>query len=155
MAKKTKTEKVAKIKKIIEELIDFLGVETEIEVSLKNEHYLVQLETDESGILIGYHGETISALQRIASMIVYQQEGEWLRIVVNVGDYRQRRQESLEKMALSTAKKARFSQEPQILPPMSAAERRIVHLALAEEPEVETVSEGEGRNRAVVIRPKS
>lgn len=154
MAKKTEAQKIAKIKKIVEDLISHLGIEAKIDVSLKDDLYQVQLEADESGILIGYHGETIRALQRITSMIIYRQTEEWLRIVVNVGDYRQRRQEVLKKMALSAAQKARFSKEAQVLPPMSSAERRIVHLTLAEETDVETVSEGEGRNRAVVVHPK-
>jgi hypothetical protein len=75
--------------------------------------------------------------------------------VVNVGDYCQRRQETLEKMALAAAQKARFSKQAQSLFPMPSAERRIIHLTLAEESDVETASEGEGRNRCVIIRKKS
>lgn len=152
MAKKTEDQK---IKEVVEELLDHLGVQADIDISLVDDIYQVQLETDDPGILIGYHGETLRAIQKIVAMIIYRQEGEWLRIVVNVGDYRQRRQESLEKMALATAQKARFSKEPQSLPPMPSAERRIIHLALANETDVETVSEGEGRDRRVIIRPKA
>lgn len=155
MAEKTETQKITKIKKVAKELLDNLGIKTEIKVTSKEDIYQIQLESDDPGILIGYHGETLGAFQRIVAMIIYRQINEWLRITVNVGDYRQRRQEILEKMALVAAQKARFSKEAQSLPPMPAAERRIIHMALSEETDVETLSEGEGRNRYVVIRPKA
>lgn len=155
MAKKTEDQKIIKIKKVVKELLGYLDIETEIEISLTDDIYQIQLETSDPGILIGYHGETLRAIQKIVAMIIYRQLGEWQRMVVNVGDYRQRRQESLEKMALAAAQKARFSKEPQSLPPMPSAERRIIHLTLSSETDVETASEGEGRNRHVVIRPKA
>jgi len=155
MAKKTKTQKIVQIKKIVKKLLDQLEVKTEIEITSDEDIYQVQLETEDPGILIGYHGETLRAIQKMVAMINYRQLGEWQRIIVNVGDYRQRRQNSLEKMALAAAQKARFSQKPQPLPPMSSAERRIIHLALTDQIDIETVSEGEGRIRHVVIRPKA
>lgn len=154
MAQKVKNKNLTKIKKIVNELLDHLGVETEINVTQEEDVYQVQLETSDPGILIGYHGETLRAIQRIVAMIVYRQTDDWLRIVINVGDYRQRRQEALEKMAMVAAQKARFSKKSQALSPMPPAERRIIHLTLAEEPDVETTSEGEGRNRYVVVHPK-
>lgn len=154
MAKKTKTQTVNKIKKVIKELLNYLGIEAELDVSSTEGVYQIQLETNDPGILIGYHGETLRAIQKMVAMIIYRQLGEWQRIAVNVGDYYQRRQESLEKMASAAAQKARFSKEAQSLPPMPPAERRIIHLALASQVDVETVSEGEGRNRHVVVRPK-
>ena len=69
-------------------------------------------------------------------------------------DYRERRKESLERMALSAAQRIKFSGESQSLPAMSSAERRIVHLALVDDQEVETESEGEGMSRRVVVKPK-
>jgi len=154
MVKKVKDQNLTKIKKVVEELLKNLEVEAEIEISKAEDLYQVKLETNDPGILIGYHGETLRAIQRMTAMIVYRQTGEWSRIVVDVGDYRQRRQETLEKMALVAAQKARFSKEEQVLPPMPSSERRIIHMALAKETDVETVSEGEGRNRYVVVRPK-
>lgn len=154
MAKKTETQKITKVKKVVKELLDHLEVKAESKIISDEDVYQVQLETEDPGILIGYHGETLRAFQRILAMIIYRQTDEWLRVVVNVGDYRQRRQEALEKMALVAAQKARFSKEAQSLPPMPSSERRIIHMALAEETDVETISEGEGRDRYVVVRPK-
>lgn len=155
MAKKTETQKITKVKKVVKELLDHLEVKAESKIISDEDVYQVQLETEDPGILIGYHGETLRAFQRILAMIIYRQTDEWLRVVVNVGDYRQRRQEALEKMALVAAQKARFSKEAQSLPPMPSFERRIIHMALAEETDVETISEGEGRDRYVVVRPKA
>lgn len=160
---KTKSKKELKavdqvrlVAKIAKDLLTELKVKTKLEVKKDEEGaILVQLETNEPGVLIGYHGETLAALQLILGMMVYRKQGEWSKVLVNVNDYRERREESLEKMALSAAQKAKFSQEPQSLPPMPPSERRIIHLALSEDEEVETESEGEDHNRRVVVKPKA
>ena len=133
-AKQSKAKpKSAGAEKIVEEtakkLIKLMGVKVDVSVMPEEDSVKVQLETDNPGILIGYHGETLASFQQILAMIVYRQTGEWVRVLVNVGDYRERRQETLERMALSAAQKAKFSGESQVLPSMSSAERRLVHLA--------------------------
>jgi len=143
------------VEETIKKLLKHLGVEVKAEISQDKEGVVhVQLETDDPGILIGYHGETLASMQLILAMMIYRQTSEWTRILVNVGDYRERRQESLQRMALSAAQKAKFSGEEYALPSMTPAERRIIHLALADDPEVTTESEGEDYNRRVVIKPK-
>lgn len=147
--------KIEVIEKLAKELIKQLGVKAKAEISEDKEGVLhVQLETDDPGILIGYHGETLASFQLILGMMVYRKTDEWVRILVNVGDYRERRKESLERMALSAAQKVKFSGEEYALPSMTPAERRIIHLILADDPEITTESEGEGHNRRVVIKPK-
>ena len=144
------------LKKITQELLQLLELEAEIGITKDKEGVIqVQIETKEPGILIGYHGQTLTGLQRILSLITYQQKGEWVRLVVNINDYREKRQEALKRMALSVAQKVKFSGEPQTLPPMSSFERRAIHLTLAEDPEVETASEGEGRMRRIAVKPKA
>ena len=143
------------VEESIKKLIDHLGVQAKAEVKEDKEGVThIQLETDDPGVLIGYHGETLASLQLLLALMNYRQTNEWKRILVNVGDYRERRQESLERIALSAAQKVKFSGEEQALPFMTAAERRLIHLALADDAEVVTESEGEGRNRRVVIKPK-
>lgn len=143
------------IKKLSQELLDHLKVKAKVKVTKDKEGlFYVQLETEETGALIGYHGENLASIQLVLTLMVYRQLGEWVRILANVGDYRERRQESLERMALSAAQKVRFSGEAQSLPPMSSAERRMIHLALADDDEISTESEGEGYQRRVVVRPK-
>lgn len=152
MAEKTE----AFLKKMIQHLFQILEIEAKAEITKDKEGLvIVQIQTEEPGLLIGYHGRTLAGLQRIFSLMAYRQAGEWARLIVNVNDYREKRREALERMALSIAQRVKFSGEAQALPPMSSFERRIVHLILAEDSEVETDSEGEGSQRRVVVRPKS
>jgi len=152
---KNDNSKLKIIKEITQKLLELLKIEGKVEVEEKEGLINVQLETDQPGILIGYHGETLAAIQLMVGMIAYRRLGEWTRILVNVGDYYQKRKESLERIAQAVAQKVKSSSQPQGLSPMSSAERRIIHLALASDSEVETISEGEGRERHVVIKPKS
>lgn len=147
-------EKIKTFEKITKEL--FALLETKIGLEIKEEEgaIMIQLTTDEPGILIGYHGQAIQAVQLLLALMGFRKLGEWTRVLVNVGDYREKRQESLTKMAQAIAQKVKFSGTSQSLPPMSSAERRIIHLALADDQEVETVSEDEGRDRHVVVKIK-
>lgn len=118
--------------------------------------YQLQLDLDDqdAGILIGYHGDTVAALQLIVALMLYKQTSSWSRLIVNIGDYRQKRQESLEKMAQDTAQRVKFSSEPIALFNLNPFERRLIHMFLADHSDVITESEGEGRNRHLVVRPK-
>lgn len=151
MEKKTLTI----IKKTTEELLEHLKIKAKVNIETTDTDVVnVSLDTEETGILIGYHGETLSALQLILGLIVYKKLGNWVRIVVNVGDYRQKREEVLKRMALRAAEKVRQTNEAVILPFLNAGERRIIHLTLKENSDVYTESEGEGENRRLIIKPK-
>ncbi|MCS6839871.1 MAG: KH domain-containing protein [Roseiflexus sp.] len=104
-------------------------------------------------LLIGRRGETLRSLQFMVNLLVSRRVQKWPQIVVDVGNYRQRRQESLEGLARRMAERVRQSGRPLMLEPMAAYERRIVHLALRSDPTVYTESSGEGENRKVVIYP--
>ncbi len=88
------------------------------------------------------------------SFLIHKSLGSWVKVMVNVGDYRQRREEQLKKLAMTLAMKVKFSGEAQTVPNLSPAERRIVHIALTDHPDVCSESEGEGRDRQLVIKPK-
>ena len=143
------------IKKITEELFDKLKIETSISI-LKDEEDTVRVDVSgkDLGILIGFHGETLGALQLILSLMVYKKLGRWQQLVVDVGDWRKKRKENLQKLAKRMAERVKFSGEKQELPPMLPFERRIIHLTLSEDPKVTTESIGEGDDRHVVIKPK-
>ena len=145
------------IEKKTKDLIDKLGVLAEVSVSKTEEKsYRIDLDGEDLGILIGYHGGTLSALQAILGLMVYKNLGEWVRVLVNVGDYREMREEKLTELAHRAADKVRFLQSPITLPPMSSFERRLVHTALAERgDEIVTESVGEGSERRVVVKPTS
>lgn len=144
------------VKRLTAETLSRLGVQGEAGVSQNSEgHILVQIETEEAGILIGRHGETIDALQTFLNQAVFQKTGEWYRIVVNIGDYRERREESLQNLAVSLAARVKETGEAQPIFNLKPNERRIVHTLLSEDPEVTTESEGEGRDRHIIIKPKA
>jgi spoIIIJ-associated protein len=105
------------------------------------------------GLLIGRRGETLRSLQFMVNLLVSRKVQKWPQVVVDVGNYRQRRQESLEGLARRMAERVRQSGRPLTLEPMGAYERRIVHLALRADPTVYTESNGEGENRKIVIFP--
>lgn len=105
------------------------------------------------GLMIGRRGETLRSLQFLLNLLVSRRVQRWPQIVVDVGNYRQRRQESLEGLARRMAERVRQTGRPISLEPMAAYERRIVHLALRDDPGVYTESTGEGENRKIVIYP--
>ena len=144
------------IKQLITDLLDHLDIKPQELTIAKDEtdSYQAQINLDEqdTGILIGYHGDTIASLQLILGIMLYKQTGSWNRLIVNINDYRQKRQESLEKMAQDTAQKVKFSGEPIALFNLNPYERRIIHNYLNEYPEVATESQGEDKNRHLVVK---
>jgi spoIIIJ-associated protein len=108
----------------------------------------------DAGRLIGKGGRTLAALEFLTNAVVNKVEGELpVRVNVDVGGYKRRRDERLRVVAQRAAARVRKSGMPVELEPMSAAERRVVHMALADDPAVESESTGEGRDRRVVVYP--
>lgn len=140
------------------EVLDKLGfANANISIERDEENRLnvqVDVPPEESGMLIGFHGETLASLQLLLSQIIYKKLGEWRTVILNVGDYRQKRQLSLESMALNAAQRVKLTGQAVMLPYLSSSERRLIHLSLSQDPQVETFSQGEGRDRRLVISPK-
>lgn len=115
---------------------------------------VIDLAGEDSGLLIGRRGQTLQALQFLVTLIVRRQLGEDVRVVLDVENYRQRRETSLRDMADKVATRVAQTNRSITLEPMSPADRRIIHTSLAEHPEVRTQSAGEGENRKVTILPR-
>jgi spoIIIJ-associated protein len=115
----------------------------------------VNIKGDDLGLLIGRRGETLRDLQFITRLIVSRKVGHWPNIVVDVQQYRQHREQALMQLAHRMADKVRLTRQPVPLEPMPPNERRIVHLALRDDPYVTTESTGEGEARKVVLMPRS
>jgi len=114
----------------------------------------LDIKGDDLGILIGRRGQTLSCLQHIVRLIVGHQTVAWVPINIDVDGYKQRRYEALRALSWRMAEQVKASGVPFTLEPMPAYERRIVHLTLAEHPDVTTQSVGEGEARKVVILPR-
>jgi len=149
-------EPINQIKKIAEELLKKLEITGVVSVDTdESGAFRVHIETEETGLLIGFHGRTLESFQLILGMITGKQLGKWERIYVNVGDYREKREEALMYMAQRAAERALASGRPVELSRLSASERRVIHLTLSGDERVKTESEGEGSDRKLIISPKA
>ena len=115
---------------------------------------VIDLAGEDSGLLIGRRGQTLQALQFMVTLIVRKQLGEDVRVILDVENYRQRRESSLRDMAAKVATRVAQTNRSITLEPMSPADRRVIHTSLSENPEVRTESAGEGDNRKVTIMPR-
>jgi spoIIIJ-associated protein len=113
------------------------------------------IKGEDLGILIGRRGQTLAALQYIVRIIVGRLTKTWAPIVIDVEGYKQRRYQALEAFAKQMAERVKAKGAPFTLEPMPAYERRIIHLTLANNPDVTTESVGQGETRKVVIKPKN
>lgn len=150
-AKETK-EKVAF--RFLRDVARAIGLDVEISARRDEEYLFFDIRGDELGILIGRRGLTLDALQYLTNLAAGRASNERQRIVVDVEGYRRRREETLQRLAERLAEKVRRSGQSMELEPMSAHERRVIHLALQNSPYVTTYSEGEEPFRKVVIEAK-
>ncbi len=114
---------------------------------------VVHLETEKQGMLIGKHGKILNALQYLAQVFVHRLEKNRLSVVLNVGDYREKRQLILERLAQKTADKVKKTGQPVFLEPMPAFERKQIHAALSKNKLIQTHSEGDEPYRYLVVEP--
>jgi len=149
------TEKIARAKQFLEGVLERLEVAAEVhEEEQEDGTVLFEITGANLGLLIGRRGQTLDALQYLTSVVANKGDTDWMRIVLDASGYRKRREETLKQLALKMADRAKKQQKRVFLEPMSALERRIVHMALAEDDSIETHSEGEDPNRRIVISPK-
>ncbi len=139
---------------VLMELLDLLRVEGDVEVRSRSYPLTLNVHGDDLGILIGRHGDTLASLQFMVNLIVGRRMGRWTRVVVDVEEYRQRRERTLRDVAARAAERVRRTRQTVTLEPMPSNERRIVHLTLQGDRFVATHSIGEGDGRKVVISPR-
>ncbi|KKR87174.1 MAG: Single-stranded nucleic acid binding R3H domain protein [Candidatus Woesebacteria bacterium GW2011_GWB1_41_10] len=152
MEEKTKT-----LKNLVDELFSLMGVSVNVDVSYDegNEAFIVNIDgKDETGLLIGRKGETLSSIQTVLATIFKVKTGEWSRVLVNVGDYREKEEDHLKNLAENAASRAKETGEAQPLYNLKPGQRRIIHLYLANDTGIETKSVGEDAERYLLIKPK-
>ena len=135
-------------------LIGEMGLEGKVDGYRLDDRLLVTIDSDFGGLLIGRKGETLDSLQYLADIVVNRKREGRVRISVDTEYYKERRKQKLVTVAKSAAEKASGTKRPVRLYPMSPAERQIVHAALADDSRVETISEGVGSRRKVVVFPE-
>jgi len=153
----TKKDNAKTLEEITNKLLSLMGTNAEAKVSedKENEAMLVNIDPkDEAGLIIGRHGETLLSLQTLLNMIYKSKVGEWTRVVVNVGDWREKQEEHLKELAETTAQRARETGEEQFLYNLKPGQRRVIHMELSKEKDIETASEGEEPERYLIVRLK-
>jgi spoIIIJ-associated protein len=140
-------------REVLETLIKYLGVAAEIHITseIEGQPVTLNIEGDDLGALIGRHGQALLSLQYILRIIIAEKLKAWIPINVDVAGYKKRRYESLHRLALRLADQVKANRRSINLEPMPADERRVIHLALADHPDVATQSTGVGEERKVVI----
>ncbi len=153
----TKNKTLAQVDAAANDLLVLIGSKARARVyeDKENEAIRVDIETDdETGLLIGRHGETLASIETVLGMMARQTTGEWIRIIVNVGDWRERQEERLKEIAQQAADRTISTGEAQPIYNLTPAQRRIIHLFFSENKEVETESQGEGLERYLIVKPK-
>ncbi|MDR1125549.1 MAG: Jag N-terminal domain-containing protein [Deltaproteobacteria bacterium] len=136
-------------------LVTPLADGTESSLVIDDGRVRVRLETEENqGLLIGRDGQTLAALQYLLTCITSRKLGASVRVQIDAGDYREKQEEKLRNLALALAQKVKNTQRPQSTRPLSAYHRRIIHLTLQDDPDVQTHSKSEGNLKSVVIVPR-
>ena len=146
-------ELLEEVRSLAATIVEAMGFESRIDVYDAGSFIAVDVASDNTALFIGQKGETIDALQYLVNAAVYRKRPFVKRVILDAEGYRQRRVEAIQGIAHRTARRAIRERRTVELPPMSASERRVVHMFLKENPKVTTASEGSGDNRRVRISP--
>jgi spoIIIJ-associated protein len=141
-------------KESLEKILSLISMDTTVRVEKNNGRIALNIEGDSSGLLIGRRGRTLDALQYIVNKIVNKALDKRVQVQVDSENYRQRRSETLAQMALKMGEKAKKTRKPVATNLLNPHDRRIVHLTLKDDREVDTRSRGDGILKKVVIIPK-
>ena len=147
------TANADKARGMVEKLLQHMGVRAQVSVRSPGDPIVLDISGRDLGVLIGWRGETLRALQTLTNVIIGRQLGED-RVIVDVERYRQRREHTVREIAYRAARQVKVTGDPITLDAMQPFERRAIHLALEADPDVTTVSIGEEPDRRVVVGPR-
>ncbi len=143
-----------KLDKVLTGLLRRIDIPSQVEVRKDRGDYYVEVVTVESdGLLIGKHGETLHAIEHLMNRIIHKDQSEQGRVRIDVGGYRERRDDQLRSKAVSLARKVKESGKEMITDPLYSPDRRVVHLALTGDPQIRTYTVGDGLYKSVVVAP--
>ena len=149
-----KSDVIEYIKELVKDITTLMGLNINMEVKKREESLNITIYADNNAVLIGKNARTLNALNTIIRQSVYKEIGENFKFVLDVSEYKQKREWNLEKMAKQIAREVAKTKVEAKLDPMNSYERRIVHNTLTNNKKVYTESSGEEPNRYVVIKPK-
>lgn len=138
----------------VEKLFALLEIDGTFTIDEHDEVLDIVMETKDTGMIIGYHGEILESLQLILSLTLAKKLGRFVRISLDVDGYKKNRADYLEKLAMQIKEKALAENKEQVLLSLKSWERRIVHMLLKDDAQVTSESSGEGRDRVLIIKPK-
>ncbi len=142
------------VEQLIEKVFSLLEIEGTFALEESEDNLDVMMETKDTGIVIGYHGEVLESLQLILSLAIAKKLGRFVRVSIEVDGYKKNRTEYLHNLAMQVKEKALAENKEQILSALKSWERRIIHLYLQSDEQVTSESEGEGKERVLVIKPR-
>ena len=146
-----KLDLAEKSKEYLEKLFELMGVEAQAEVTLENDVLHAELIGKKIGVLIGKRGETLDSVRYLLSLYIGKFTDQKIKVVLDSEGYLAKREQALQKLAVSIAHKVKKTRRRVVLEPMNSYERRIIHSALQDDPYVKTVSEGEEPFRKVIV----
>ena len=148
----TKRDLLKDMKEYVKKLVEGMGLNVEIETSLKDDIFSLKMYSENNPILIGKNGQTLKSLETIVKQKYLNDWNLFLKVNFDVEDYKEKRIAYLERLAVKTAKEVRATKVDVTLENMNSYERRIVHNKLAEIKGITTISEGEEPNRHIIIK---
>jgi len=131
-----------------------IDIDAKIEIMEDSKRVYIEIISDEAGIIIGKRGKTLEAIQLITNAVINRGREDWKKVVLDVEKYRNKRENALKELALKIASQVKKSGKSNVLEPMNPFERRIIHMALQNDPQVDTRSEGNGYFKKVRISLK-
>ena len=145
-------ELLKEIKDYLKELTSALGIEVQFETSIREDTFTITMFSDNNAILIGKNGQTLKALETLCRAKINMEWNVYVKIILDVENYKEKRVQALERLAIRTAKVVRDTKIPVALENMNSYERRIIHNKLANFKGISSASEGEEPNRHIVIK---
>ncbi|TMC13382.1 MAG: KH domain-containing protein [Chloroflexi bacterium] len=140
-------------RELVGELVDRMGIRGQVSVRQAGDPIVLDISGRDLGPLIGWRGENLRALQTVVNMLM-SKLGADRRVIIDVERYRQRREHTVREIAFRAARQVKVTGDPITLDAMQPFERRAIHLALEDDPDVTTVSVGEEPNRRLVVEPR-
>ncbi len=141
----------SRAEEFIKGLFRIIGTDIDTRSIEEDNRIYIEIMTESAGLIIGKRGKTLEALQMLVNIVANKGEEKWKKIVLDIENYRDKRENTLRELALKVAKKVKKTGKAQYLEPMNPFERRVIHMTLQDDPHIDTKSEGSGNLKKVKV----